>query len=142
MVRNKKETKSLEIPRVSESEWEVLRILWERGAISASQITASLKTKTGWSLGAVRTFLTRLINKGVVRILDDEPIFRYEPLYDRDTLVQAESRSFLDKYFGGTFHSLIAHYLDNEHLPPEEIQRLRKMLEEKVEDRGQKNLNS
>ena len=125
-----KKKKTVKIPKITESEWEVLSVLWERGPVSASQVTVSLKPKTGWSLGAVRTFLTRMVNKGVVQILDDEPIFRYEALFDHETLVHHESRSFLDKYFGGTFHALVAHYLDKEDVSPEEIRRLKKLLQD------------
>lgn len=116
--------------KISDAEWEVLDVLWERGAISASQITTSLKKKTGWTLGAVRSFLNRLIRKGVVRILDDEPIYRFETVYDRETLIRRESEGFLDKYFGGAFHALVAHYLKNEKISGEEIQRLKKLLHE------------
>ena len=116
--------------KVSDAEWDVLDVLWNRGAVSASQIRTTLKPKTGWSLGAVRSFLTRLINKGVVRILDDEPIYRYEALYDRDTLIRRESSGFLEKHFGGAFHAMVAHYLKNENVTPEEIERLKQLLNE------------
>jgi BlaI family penicillinase repressor len=118
-------------PSITAAEWEVLDVLWKRGAISASQLTTTLKSKTNWSLGAVRTFLTRLINKGVIRVLDDEPINRYETVYDRETLVHWESHGFLEKHFGGAFHLMVASYLKHENVPPEEIARLKQLLEER-----------
>ena len=128
----KKRTKK-ELPKITSAEWEVLDVLWERGAVSASQVAVSLKSRTGWSLGAVRTFLTRLINKGVVRVLDDEPINRYEAVYDRETFVHRESHGFLEKYFGGTFHLMVASYLKHEKIPPDEIARLKRLLDEESE---------
>ena len=118
-------------PNITAAEWEVLDVLWERGPVSASQVATSLKSKTGWSLGAVRTFLTRLINKGAVRILDDEPINRYESIYSRETFVHQESNGFLDKYFGGAFHLMVASYLKHEEISPEEIARLKQLLDER-----------
>ena len=125
-----KKRKKIVPPKITTAEWEVLDVLWERGPVSASQVATSLKSKTGWSLGAVRTFLTRLINKGVVRILDDEPINRYEVVYDRETFVHWESHGFLEKYFGGAFHLMVASYLKHENVPPEEIERLKRLLDE------------
>lgn len=116
-------------PKITAAEWEVLDVLWERGPVSASQVATSLKSRTGWSLGAVRTFLTRLLNKDIVRILDDEPINRYEAVYDRETFVHWESHGFLEKYFDGTFHLMLASYLKHENVPPEEIARLKRLLE-------------
>jgi len=123
-----------EQPKITAAEWEVLDVLWERGAVSASQVATSLKSRTGWSLGAVRTFLTRLINKGVVRILDDEPINRYEAVYDRETFVHWESLGFLEKYFGGAFHLMVAGYLKHENIPPEELSRLKRLLDGSAEE--------
>lgn len=114
--------------KVSETEWQVLEVLWQRGAISASQVRTTLKDKTGWSLGAVRSFLSRLIAKGVVRLLDDEPINRYEAIYDRETLLRQESYGFLEKHFGGTVYAMVAHFLKNESVPAEEIKHLKKLL--------------
>lgn len=114
--------------KISEAEWAVLDILWQRGPVSASQVRTSLAEKTGWSLGAVRSFLNRLIAKGVVRLLDDEPIYRYEPVFDRETLLRQESTGFLEKHFGGTVSALVAHFLKNEEVPADEIKRLKKLL--------------
>ena len=116
--------------RISESEWEVLDVLWKRGAVSASQVKTTLQNRTGWSLGTVRSFLSRLIAKGVVRLLDDEPINRYEAIYDRETLLRYESSGFLEKHFGGTVYAMVAHFLRNEGVPAGEIKRLKKLLTE------------
>ena len=120
-------------PKITAAEWEVLDVLWKRGAVSASQVATTLKSQTGWSLGAVRTFLTRLMNKGVVRILDDEPINRYEAVYDRETFVHWESLGFLEKYFGGAFHLMVAGYLKHEQIPPDELARLKRLLDDRAE---------
>lgn len=116
--------------KISEAEWAVLDVLWERGAVSASQATTSLSSKTGWRLRTVRSFWGRLIGKGAVRLLDDEPIYRYEAICEREAIIRQESSGFLEKYFGGTFHAMIAHYLKNEKITPEEIERLKQMLDE------------
>jgi len=129
----KRQTKN-EQPKITAAEWEVLDVLWERGAVSAAQVAASLQSRTGWSLGTVRTFLTRLIHKGVVRILDDEPINRYEAVDDREAFVHRESLGFLEKHFGGAFHLMVAGYLKHENIPPEEIARLKRLLDESAEN--------
>jgi len=116
--------------RIPESEWEVLRVLWKRGACSVSQIQTSLaQNGNSYTLGAVRSFVMRLAAKNVVRQLDDEPIMRFEAAYDEATLLSQERDSFLEKYFDGTVSSLVAQYLQGENVPPEEIERLRGLLE-------------
>jgi len=125
--------------RVPESEWEVLRVLWKRGACSVSQIQTSLaQNGNSCTLGAVRSFVTRLTAKGVVRQLDDEPIMRFEAIYDEATLLSRERDSFLEKYFDGTVSSLVAQYLQAENVPPEEIERLRDILDNYRHKKGKR----
>lgn len=117
--------------RIPESEWEVLRVLWKRGACSVSQIQTSLaQNGNACTLGAVRSFVTRLVAKDVVRQLDDEPIMRFEAVYDEETLLSQERDSFLEKYFDGTVSSLVAQYLQGENVPAAEIERLRNLLDD------------
>lgn len=130
MTKKLKSPKEKNEVKVSEAEWEVLDVLWHRGAVSASQVRTTLKDRTGWSLGAVRSFLSRLIAKGVVRLLDDEPINRYEAVCDRETLLRQESSGFLEKHFGGTVYGMVAHLLKNEEVPDEEIEQLKKLLDD------------
>jgi BlaI family penicillinase repressor len=116
--------------RIPESEWEVLRVLWKRGACSVSQIQTSLaQNGNSCTLGAVRSFVTRLVAKNVVRQLDDEPIMRFEAIYDEVSLLSRERDTFLVKYFDGTVSALVAQYLQDENVPTEEIERLQSLLE-------------
>ena len=46
-------------PRISESEWEILSVLWRKAPLTAAQVLALLPEKA-WKLNTVRTFLARL----------------------------------------------------------------------------------
>ncbi len=117
--------------RIPESEWEVLRVLWKRGACSVSQVQITLSQNgNDCTLGAVRSFLVRLVAKGVVRQLDDEPIQRFEALYPEEQLLTTERNSFLEKYFDGTVTSFLAQYLQSENVPKKELDRLQQLLDD------------
>ena len=118
-----------EIPTIPESSWEILNILWRRGPCSASQIAGEIAETAGWSLGTVRSYLSRLVAKGIVRQLDDECIYRYEAVYDKEFLLSREQRSFLDKFYDGTLCSMVAHYLGNEKVSRDEIDRLQTVID-------------
>jgi BlaI family penicillinase repressor len=116
--------------RIPKSEWEVLRVLWKRGACSVSQIQTTLaQNGNPCTLGAVRSFLNRLAARNVVRTRNDEPIMRFEAIYGENELLSRERNSFLEKYFDGTVSSLVAHYLQNEKVPVKEMERLRNLLD-------------
>ena len=53
----------------------------------------------------------------------------------RRSCVREEGRTFLNKVFGGDATSLIVHFAKDARIPPEDIERLKRMLDEKtVED--------
>lgn len=52
------------IPRISESEWEIMKVIWKQSPLTAEQIAAQLLTEIEWSDQTVRTFLNRLVKKG------------------------------------------------------------------------------
>jgi BlaI family penicillinase repressor len=58
-----------EVPRISDAEWKVLGVLWKNSPLTASQIFDQLAARE-WKLNTVRTFLTRLENKGVIAAED------------------------------------------------------------------------
>lgn len=96
------------IEQPSGAEWKVLSVLWNRGPVSVSQIRTSLKNE--WTLGAIRSFLKRLVDKKLVRLLDDESIYRFEAVHDRETLLCEKSRKFLKQYFNGSFQKFAECY--------------------------------
>ena len=124
--RVKKSVRRKTIAPVTNSEWKVLTVLWNRGPVTVSQVRASLKQK--WTLGAIRSFLDRLVEKKLARLLDDEPIYRFEAVCDCETLLREKSRIFLEQYFGGSFHDFALFYLAEHKIPPKKVDDFIKLL--------------
>ena len=124
----KKPGKQNTIAHVTDSEWKILAVLWDRGPIIASQIQASLKQK--WTQGAVYSFLKRLVKKKLVCCLKDEgeKIVRFGAVYDRETLLREKSRIFLEQYFNGSFQDFALLYLAGQKIPAKKIDALIKQL--------------
>ena len=112
---------------VSSGEWKILTVLWKRGSCIASQVECSLKGTTGWTRGAVRSYLSRLVSYGVVRQLDDERISRFEAVYDRETLFFKEIEALLEKC-DADIDELLAVYLANQRQSDETVRRLKRLL--------------
>ena len=50
--------------KISDSEWKVMEILWEKGTATQSEVMDALTE--GWNKNTVYTFLSRLEHKGLV----------------------------------------------------------------------------
>ena len=49
---------------LSNSEWKLMRRLWDRAPSTITELTAALREETGWSKNTVITMLSRLEAKG------------------------------------------------------------------------------
>jgi len=120
-------------PDISESEWSVMEALWERAPQTASEVTKTLRPTMSWAENTVRTLLTRLVDKGALKTAENDSGTRtYAPAVKREACVRAESDSFLQHIFGGAAKPLLVHFAQNSKLTPEEVQELKKLLDQSL----------
>jgi BlaI family penicillinase repressor len=116
--------------RISEAEWKVMQVVWERREVTAAEVIAAL-AQTRWRHRTVRTLLARLVDKGVLATGADGNRYVYRPLVSRGKCVRDESRSFLQKVFAGDAAQLLAHFVRGSDISPEQIEELKRLLDEK-----------
>jgi BlaI family penicillinase repressor len=117
--------------RISEAEWEVMDVVWDRAPIAASTIAELLARKKQWTLATVRTLLRRLVNKGALNQQVDGKRFLYSPRISRVECVRRESDSFLDRVLGRAPAASLLHLVRRAELTAQDIQELRRILREK-----------
>lgn len=118
---------------ISESEWLIMEALWDRAPQTASEVAQSVRESTGWADNTVRTLLTRLAGKGAVESRQSASGIReFLPAVRREDCVRAESRSFLKRVFRGSAKPLLAHFAENARLSPDEVQELKRLLDESL----------
>jgi len=114
---------------LSDSEWKIMRLLWDRSPLSCRQIENALKKETGWTRHDIFSFLKRMEAKGVLRREDASPQLYY-PLLDYREAVTEETRSFVGKIWGGNIGLMVSAMIKNEQLDEEEINELMKEVQE------------
>jgi BlaI family penicillinase repressor len=120
----------MEAPKISESQWAVMEVLWDDSPRTASDIAKSLREKTSWAENTVRTLLTRLVEKGALKESGAPKL--YSPAVKREDCVKAESESFMDRIFQGAAKPLLVHFTKNARLTPDEVKELKKLLDQSL----------
>jgi len=121
----------MELPEISPTEWTVMEVLWKASPRTATEVFKDLQSSTGWALNTVRTMLSRLVEKGaVVARRQPDAVTEFSAAVDRQDLVKAESRSFLQRVFKGAESALLLHFAENSELTPEQARKLKQLLEE------------
>ncbi len=118
--------------QISDAEWQVMQVVWEKGSVTAAEVIAAVTPATCWRHRTIRTLLARLVEKGVLAAEADGNRYVYRAVIDRSSCVRDESRSFLKRVFGGDAAELLVHFVRGADLPPEQIEELKKLLDEKL----------
>ncbi len=121
-----------EIPKISEAEWEVMKIVWSRSSpCTANEIVDALEGIANWMPNTVKSLITRLVKKKALGYKEERRIYLYYPLVSQDDCINAESKSFLTRVFGGAIKPMLVTFLQEEKLSQDDIEDLKRILEER-----------
>jgi BlaI family transcriptional regulator, penicillinase repressor len=119
------------IPKISEAEWEIMKVLWEKSPLSAGEIIEKLSAQDDWHPKTAKTLLNRLVKKKALGFDKEGRAYLYRPLVRETDCVQAASDSFLDRVFGGSLTPMLAHFVERKKMSADQIRELKRLLEEK-----------
>jgi BlaI family penicillinase repressor len=116
-------------PRISGAEWEVMKAVWQHSPCTADEIIARLaKSDPTSHPKTTRTFLNRLVKKRALAFERTGRVYLYKPLVTERECIDAASQSFLERVFGGSLKPMLAHFIEQKKLSPQEIRELRDIL--------------
>jgi BlaI family penicillinase repressor len=125
------------IPKISEAEYEIMKIIWENAPISTNEVVEKLAGINEWSPKTVQTLLSRLVKKGVLEYVKNSRVFVYTPLVEEKVYLTEESNSFLERFYDGTLNSMVLNFLEQDKLTLEDIDELKRILENR-KSKGEK----
>lgn len=118
-------------PKISEAEWKIMELLWQNSPLSSQEIIDSLKGKVDWSHQTIRTLVNRLLNKKAIQFEKDGRAYLYSPTVSEKECKKSERKSFLSRVYKGAHHTMLAAFLEDTKLTPEEIEDLENILNQK-----------
>lgn len=121
-------------PRISEAEWEVMTVLWESSPLGATEVAEEVCKRMKWHPKTVKTLLGRLVKKGALRTRQEGNRYLYRPTLPRERYVAAESRSFVERVFGGQATPALVHFVETMDLSDDDLDELRAILDRKKND--------
>lgn len=128
---NRSKRRRREVPRISDAEWAVMKVLWERGPATARQVVEALENRRVWKPKTIHTLLARLVQKGVLTSRKPEKEYVFNPAFTEEECRLAASRTFLSRVFDGSISPFLACLLKGEKLSPKEIEELKRIIEER-----------
>lgn len=107
-----------------------MKILWDSSPLSAGEILERLQAEDpSWHPKTAQTLIGRLVKKGALGFSGNGRAYLYHPLVDEQDCVDEESRSFLERVFGGSLKPMLAHFVESRKLSGKEIEELKRILD-------------
>ena len=118
--------------KISDSELEVMKVLWRAGtALTVTDIREELQRSRGWEATTVKTLVSRLVSKGVIR-QEKRNVFFYSPLISENDYNSWATRDLIERLYSGSAMDLISALVRSESLSMSDIEELKTMF--KVEE--------
>jgi len=113
--------------KLFDSEAKVMDIIWEKGPLSAKEISLIAAESIGWNKNTTYTVIKKLEAKGFIR--RDEPGFICTPLVSREEVQKQETESLINRFFGGSKKALFSALIDKEDLTDEQAEELQRLID-------------
>lgn len=121
-------------PSITSAEFDVMTVLWQDAPLAASVIAARLQNSKQWSDRTVKTLLARLVEKGAVAADVDGRRYLYRPLITKAAHADRETRSLVDRVFGGRAAPLVANLANSGALNADDLAEIEALIEELKRD--------
>ena len=114
---------------LTDREADVMQVLWEHGPSVVAEVRAHLSDNLAYT--TVLTILRTLESKGYVGHEEEGRGHRYFAAVQQQAARKSAVRHLLGKLFEGSSELLLAHLVSDRKLTPEQLERLRKILDGK-----------
>ena len=107
----------------------IMQVLWDRSRATAREITDTINAKESIAHSTVQTLLRGLEEKGSVAHESEGRTFVFYPLVDEQQFKQSATRDLIERVFGGSVGTLVAHLLKHENVSRKEINEIRALID-------------
>lgn len=119
------------LPKISESEWLVMQVLWSKGPLTANEVVEQLAGRNKWNPRTIKTLINRLLKKRALKFQKEGRQYRYIAAVSESKCVRKETQSFVRRVYGGAVRPMLAAFLEDAKLSDDEIKELKKVLDQK-----------
>ena len=123
--------------RLPDSELELMMIIWDAGKpVTRTEIEERLPRERRLSATTILSFLSRLEEKGFVRVQKDGRSNVYEPLIQKEAYLRAESRSIWTRLYQNSIGNFMAALGQGDDLTEQDLDELQEFLDRKRKERN------
>jgi predicted transcriptional regulator len=117
------------LPRPTDAELEILKVLWRRGPCTVREVFDSLSESKQTGYTTVLKFMQIMAEKGLVRRDESERAHRYEAALAEEETQRQLVGDLLRRAFDGSAKRLVMQALSAERASADELEEIRRLLD-------------
>jgi predicted transcriptional regulator len=123
------------VPRPTDAELAILRVLWERGPSTVRQVHEVLVRERPTAYTTALKLLQIMTDKGLVRRDETDRTHVYQARLSEEQTQRQLVRDLLDRAFGGSATKLVVQALAARRASPDELGEIRRLIDSTKEAR-------
>ena len=125
------------LPELTKAEWLIMKCCWNKGKCTARDVYEEMLKQKAWRYQTVKTMLDRLVRKDYVKMSKIGPICLFEPAVSQTRVMGKALDAFVGTVLEGALAPVFAHLAKGKKLSQEDIESLKKLVEQHEEDLDQ-----
>jgi BlaI family penicillinase repressor len=123
-----------------ESEWAILKVVWELEPCAAPTVQETLEKEKGWAYTTVKTMMDRMVKKGLLRTEKIRNLYLYRSAVTQTQAQRSEIFRAVKRAFNGTLTPMMQFLIENDELSQQEYDHLERLIRNKKrrKDTGKK----
>lgn len=117
-------------PKPTESELDILKILWERGEATVRDVHEELSKSKDAGYTTTLKLMQIMHEKGMVARDESSKTHKYSPLLSQEKTRQQFMGRMIDTLFQGSSSQLVMQALGNHKTSPEELDEIQRLLDQ------------
>ena len=114
---------------LTEAEWEIMKVVWEREPCAAGTVQESLAETRDWAYSTVKTTMDRMAEKGFLEIERIRNLQLFKSCISEVDAKRGELRKMLKRAFDGALTPMMQFLIEHEGLSKDESAQLRKLVD-------------
>jgi BlaI family penicillinase repressor len=123
-----------------ESEWTILKVVWELEPCAAPTVQETLEKEKGWAYTTVKTMMDRMVKKGLLRTEKIRNLYLYRSAVTQTQAQRSEIFRAVKRAFNRTLTPMMQFLIENDELSQQEYDHLERLIRNKKrrKDTGKK----
>ena len=117
------------LPALSPSETEILRLVWQLDKATVQQVCDKLPSRRKIAYATVQTLLRRLEKKGYIKHHNRGKAHVFFPAVKQEAVIKRSVRDFLERLFGGDPIPLMQYLAQHGKINAEDVEKLKQLVD-------------